>query len=67
VAGLTAHAAAEGAYYNVLINLPSLEDQGFRQETLQKAETLVAEIARRAEQLRESVLGKLEASESGQR
>jgi glutamate formiminotransferase/formiminotetrahydrofolate cyclodeaminase len=55
VAGLTARAAAEGAYYNVLINLPSIEDEAFRQETRQKADALAATIAQRAGQLRDRV------------
>ncbi len=32
VAGLTAQAGAEGAYYNVLINLPNIQDQEFTSE-----------------------------------
>ncbi len=37
VAGLTAAAAAEGALYNVMINLDSIDDETFNQETAQKA------------------------------
>jgi glutamate formiminotransferase/formiminotetrahydrofolate cyclodeaminase len=37
VAGLTAAAAAEGALYNVMINLDGIDDETFNQETAQKA------------------------------
>jgi glutamate formiminotransferase/formiminotetrahydrofolate cyclodeaminase len=37
VAGLTASAAAEGALYNVMINLKDFEDEDFKKETAQKA------------------------------
>ena len=37
VAGLTAEAAAEGALYNVMINLQDIEDETFCEETAQKA------------------------------
>lgn len=37
VAGLTASAAAEGALYNVMINLADIEDEDFKAETAQKA------------------------------
>jgi glutamate formiminotransferase/formiminotetrahydrofolate cyclodeaminase len=40
VAGLTAQAAAEGAYYNVIINLPDIEDEQFTSEIRKKAESL---------------------------
>ncbi len=40
VAGLTAQAAAEGAYYNVRINLPSLPDEELRAELGRKAKAL---------------------------
>jgi len=59
VAGLTARAAAAGAYYNVLINLPSIEDEAFRRDMRQKAEALAANVVQRAECLCESVRSKL--------
>ena len=44
VAGLAGQAAGEGAYYNVLINLPGIKDQKF-----------VAGVRRRAEQLKKAL------------
>lgn len=40
VAGLTGQAAAEGAFYNIKINLPSIQDGGFKENTVKKAESL---------------------------
>jgi glutamate formiminotransferase/formiminotetrahydrofolate cyclodeaminase len=40
VAGLTAQAGAEGAYYNVIINLPDIKDEEFTTTTKGKAEAL---------------------------
>jgi len=37
VAGLTAQAGAEGAYYNVMINLPEINDKEFRSDISTKA------------------------------
>ncbi len=37
VAGLTASVAAEGAYYNVMINLAGIEDEAFKTDLSQKA------------------------------
>jgi glutamate formiminotransferase/formiminotetrahydrofolate cyclodeaminase len=40
VAGLAAQAAAEGAYYNVRINLPNIQDEKFKSNTRKKADSL---------------------------
>ncbi|MBN2244919.1 MAG: glutamate formimidoyltransferase, partial [Candidatus Aminicenantes bacterium] len=40
VAGLTAHAGATSAYYNVLINLPGIEDKKFCSEIKSQAKSL---------------------------
>ena len=40
VAALTARTAAEGAFLNVLINLPGISDEGFKTDTLKAAEEI---------------------------
>lgn len=40
VAGLTAQAGAEGAYYKVKINIPGIQDEKFTKEISKKAESL---------------------------
>ena len=40
VAGLTAQTAAEGAYYNVIINLPNIEDEKFISEIKATAQNM---------------------------
>ena len=59
VAGMTARAAAEGAYYNVLINLPSVSDEKFKSETRKKADEAVKSVRRRTDALHELVLSRL--------
>ncbi|MBI4532907.1 MAG: cyclodeaminase/cyclohydrolase family protein, partial [Candidatus Melainabacteria bacterium] len=59
VAGLTARAAAEAAYYNVLINLGGIEDEAFVRPTRCEADELVREVRCRAEALHEVVLDRL--------
>jgi glutamate formiminotransferase / formiminotetrahydrofolate cyclodeaminase len=49
VAALTARAAAEGAYYNVRINLPGIQDEMFRIKTRKQAVSLRNKICRMAE------------------
>jgi glutamate formiminotransferase/formiminotetrahydrofolate cyclodeaminase len=46
VAGLTAQAAGEGAYYNVRINLPGIKDERFRTRTAKQAEALRRKLER---------------------
>lgn len=40
VAGLAAQAGAEGAYYNVMINLPGIQEEKFKKKTKSKAHSL---------------------------
>jgi glutamate formiminotransferase/formiminotetrahydrofolate cyclodeaminase len=55
VAGLMAQAAAEGAYYNVKINLPGLEDADFKSKTKEQATTLVKKAQKLGDELREII------------
>ncbi|MBN1221632.1 MAG: glutamate formimidoyltransferase [Candidatus Aminicenantes bacterium] len=56
VAGLTAQAGAEGAYYNILINLPGIHDEAFKKEVGEKAESLKKRAIRLGDNIREIVL-----------
>ncbi len=68
VAVLTGMTAAEGAYYNVLINLESLKEcdtsaePGFGAETLARAKAVMAECEDLATGYRAAIRGKLEAA-----
>jgi len=55
VAGLAAQAAAEGAYYNVKINLPGLEDARFKSKIKKQATTLVKKAVELGQEIREIV------------
>jgi glutamate formiminotransferase/formiminotetrahydrofolate cyclodeaminase len=46
IAGLTAQAAGEGAYYNVRINLPGIKDERFKARTAKQAEALRRKLER---------------------
>jgi glutamate formiminotransferase/formiminotetrahydrofolate cyclodeaminase len=45
VAALSAYAAAKGAFYNIRINMPGIEDETFKAEVTAQAEQLVEKIA----------------------
>jgi len=64
VGGLAASAAGEGAYYNILINLPGIHDEKFKARVRRHAERLKAEIDRASEAIRKIIrreLGKPKA------
>ena len=59
VAAFMARAAAIGAYCNVLINLPGIQDAQWRGETLSKADRLLSEARKKADEVEGSVLRRL--------
>jgi len=61
VAALMGRAGAEGAYYNVLINLAAVEDMAFRDEIRREADELLAQAHASADKVRELVLERLSA------
>jgi glutamate formiminotransferase/formiminotetrahydrofolate cyclodeaminase len=68
VAALTARCGAEGAFYNILINLASLAgldstaEPGFPDEARRRAEAALAQCEQRADRIRQEVLHRLTAS-----
>ena len=61
VAALTALAAAEGAFYNVLINLEGFDDTTYALEATQRAEKALAEVTARSAALTASIREQLRA------
>ncbi len=55
VAGLTAQAAAEGAYYNVKINLPNLQDSEFKSKIKKQAASLKKKAVKLGNEIREII------------
>jgi glutamate formiminotransferase/formiminotetrahydrofolate cyclodeaminase len=55
VAGLTAQAAAEGAYYNIKINLPNLKGSEFKSKIKRQAESLKRKAVKLGDELREII------------
>ncbi len=60
VAGLTARAAADGALYNVLINLQSLSDQTFTTAIRQRALMAAEQVRQKAEMLHSETVSRLQ-------
>ncbi len=60
VAGLTAQTAAEGAYYNVKINLPDIQDNAFKSKLKKDAKRLKQKAIRLGDELRAILEDKLE-------
>ena len=50
MAALSARTAAEGAYLNVAINLPGIQDKTFKSQTLDEANKVRDEVVKHTEQ-----------------
>ncbi len=61
VAGLMAKAGAEGAYYNVLINLPGIEDAEFVESYVKKGSELLAKAEETVSLIRDKVMTAMKA------
>jgi len=61
VAALTALAAAEGAFYNVLINLDGFDDAAYAAEATQRAEAALSEVTERTATLTAAIREQLRA------
>jgi glutamate formiminotransferase/formiminotetrahydrofolate cyclodeaminase len=59
VAALMAYSAAYGAYLNVIINLPGVEDEGYRESVRGEAEEILKEVVERHRAVLEKVRGQL--------
>jgi glutamate formiminotransferase/formiminotetrahydrofolate cyclodeaminase len=59
VAALQAAVGAKGAYYNIRINLPQINDESLRLQISQEAESLMAEIDKRSRRIARLVKGKI--------
>ncbi len=59
VAALMAYSAAYGAYLNVIINLPGVEDEGYRESVRGEAEEILKEVMERHRAVLEKVRGQL--------
>ncbi|MBD3370628.1 glutamate formimidoyltransferase [Candidatus Fermentibacteria bacterium] len=68
VAAAAARAAAVGAYYNVIINLESIEDENYSKATMEKAEEMLREVEQASgevfEKVRKKLLSKVEGAET---
>jgi glutamate formiminotransferase/formiminotetrahydrofolate cyclodeaminase len=62
VAALTAQAAAEGAFYNVLINLDGFSDTAYAAEATERAEAALAEVTTRVASLTQIIREQLRSS-----
>lgn len=59
VAGLTAQAGAEGAFYNVMINIPEIRDEKFKKDIASRADSLKKEAVDLGNEIKNLVLESL--------
>ncbi|MGD9345240.1 MAG: glutamate formimidoyltransferase [Candidatus Aminicenantes bacterium] len=60
VAGLVAQAGAEGAFYNIRINLPDIQDEKFKKDVSGRAESLKKEAIKLGVEIKDLVLNELD-------
>ncbi len=59
VAALTAEAGAVGAFYNIKINLPDIEDEKFKSETTKQASLLLKKAQQLGTEIKDKILSEL--------
>jgi glutamate formiminotransferase/formiminotetrahydrofolate cyclodeaminase len=59
VAGLMSESAASGAYFNVRINLPNIQDKTFKEDILARARSIHEEIKKLGKELSELIVGQM--------
>ena len=60
VAAISAKAAAESAYMNVIINVPGIKDEEFKEDVLKEAKEVLENVRKKSDEIRDKVMKYLE-------
>ena len=60
VAAISAKAAAESAYMNVIINVPGIKDEEFKENVLKEAKEVLENVRKKSDEIRDKVMKYLE-------
>lgn len=60
VAAISAKAAAESAYMNVIINIPGIKDEEFKENVLKEAKEVLENVRKKSDEIRDKVMKYLE-------
>lgn len=60
VAAISAKAAAESAYMNVIINVPGIKDEEFKENVLKEAKEVLENVRKKSDEIRDKVMNYLE-------
>ena len=60
VAAISAKAAAESAYMNVIINIPGIKDEEFKEKVLKEAKEVLENVRKKSDEIRDKVMKYLE-------
>ena len=60
VAAISAKAAAESAYMNVIINVPGIKDEEFKEKVLKEAKEVLENVRKKSDEIRDKVMKYLE-------